>query len=238
MVSAEYPYVQEIFSTNIFDKIKWVFTSQCKDWEASEREGFEKIMIFYMFGFGVYMHMGRDFDYIFDVIPEDPEKLTLDPEYRTSFILDVVYLMSIYRMFKVFIYSLGLPEQHYNTILANIELTKFIPLLYSHILADYLMNLDNKETKLSRAYAYDLLSLVNDCNTNHKEIEKMFNNLEKKFTFTYEMWIHLHLANISSWLIFLDGSDNQDVKEAVQAMKKAEANKEKYQKRVLKRARR
>jgi hypothetical protein len=238
MVSDEYPYVQEVFNISVFDTIEWVFTNQCKDWEPSEREKFVKKMRLYMIGFGVYTHMGGDFNYIFEVVSEEPEKLTVYPDDRTSFILYVLYFVSIYRMLKTWIYSLKIPDQFYKRMLVDYEITCFAPFLCSHILAQHLVELENKDREYSRAHGYYLLSLLNDCRTDHKTIEKIFNSSAKKFTFTDEMRIHFFTADVSSWLLFFDEFDNQDVKKAVREVKKAEANRQDYLKRVFKRARR
>ncbi len=230
MVLDDYPYVQEVFSTNMYDKVMWLHTNQYKNWYPFEREGFEKLMMFYSLGLGVYTHMGGDFDYIFDLILENSE-------FKTSFILDVLYFVSIYKMFKAFIYSLGLPQQFYNLRLADIELTVFIPLFYFHILAGYLINLENKGRGY-KAHGYDLLSSIEDP-VSLEELKKMFNNLTKKFIFTDVICSCLIFKkNVSRWLIFLDEIDNQDLKKAVGEVKKAEANIKKYQKLVFNKRRR
>jgi hypothetical protein len=234
MVSVEYPYIQEVFDTSVIEIIPSVFINQSKDWEASKSEEFNKLMIFYMFGFRVYTHMGGDFDYIFDKFPEDPE----DPEYRESFILDVLYFVSVCKILKVWIDQFGISDLASKEMLSAMQSRMFVPLLYSHVLIEHLMGSKKEERGYSRAYGYKLLCLANDCGTTSNELKKMFDRLEKRFTFTDEIRIHLRNTDISSWMIFFEKFDNQDMKNAVEELKNAIKNKQDHLKRVLNNARR
>jgi hypothetical protein len=237
MVSVDYPYIQEVFGTTVIETIPWVFTSKSKDWEPSKSEEFNKIMIFYMFGFVVYTHMGGDFDYIFDKFSEYPEYSEYS-EYRKSFILDVLYFVSVCKILKVWIDQFGISDLASKEMLSAMQSRIFVPLLYSHVLVEHLMGSKKEERGYSRAYGYDLLCLAHDCNTLPTQLKEMLDRLEKKFDFTDEIRIHLQNTDISSWMIFFEEFGNQDVKNAVEELKNAIKNKQDHQKRVLNNARR
>jgi hypothetical protein len=230
MVSAGYPYIQELFDSEIFsnqfmceplpkpDVLMEIYLPSLKVWSELHQAAWVKsfnVGVLYVDAFHMYNYLGGDFDNIFlSFLDEDLDEKRL-------FTLEVVHYVALYKAFKIGISELRadcqtnskyrVPDDH-NSF--------FISVFRSFVIKGFLLKLETKDVKFSHRYMSDIFNPILKFYTAGQRIPPaLFTPIHKIFKPSDELFYRCGAA--SQWLEVLRRSNNPEIKKAVQEVKVA-----------------
>jgi hypothetical protein len=258
MVSDKYHYVQQLFSKNLlivrgvtermpdFDSLFKKHLPHFSSWNESHLEAWgrqPRRLAMYCGAFAVYNYMGGDFDDLFDFCPEHWTESTDRINEKEGFIIRISHFISMYKMLEIGRDEI-VPHTRLDEVRKILEVTHlniheifFIELLYSNIVANFLLVIESKNLSYSNRTVSNHFQLLNKRKAEGADWDEFLISLEKIFNVSDAANHYVADGNGCNLIYSLSKSTNQEVQKAVKEAKRTLADLEAFQVRVLNRSR-